>query len=702
MEKHSLKLKLILAVVIIFITSMAILIWFSGRSLNHNQIFAEQSMTSALTKQAKHILSSVNDLTQQQISAFLNKAISSTLVLAKQLENTAIQNSGSPLTRQQVKDITLSALKSNPDISAMYAQFEANGYDNADINYVNDLSVASNTGTLDIYWVRETDEFVFYPTQNVNEKYLTTADDNGVREAEWYLCSYESVQPCLLDPYLYQISEGNQVLMTTFTSPIKYNNQFLGLVGIDINLPVIQQKLQQMKKSIYDGAGNITIVSQKGLTVASTLFPKAVANPLKKSSAELAELSQKTGFFEQNGTWYVISSINVNQVGDVWTAIISIDQKTVLKPATDLNLALEEEVNESAIALISIGVLAIVIAVLLIGLLIQSIVRPIKQVALRMDELSSNEGDLSQRLPNQQHAELQALAEGFNLFVVKLREMIIAMKAQKDTLLDVSHDIGANSKAVDHQSHLQQHKLDSVVTAMTEMAASATEVAQLAQNTADLAQQANVSISQSQSMLDKNTQSINKLDQEMTLTTEQVGLVSARTQDIFGILTTIRAIAEQTNLLALNAAIEAARAGEMGRGFAVVADEVRTLAARTQESTEEVDVLIKNLQKEVETAVNQLNLSRTQMKATVTDTQAAFESLVTAVSQVRQIDENTTQVATAAEEQSMVSEDISRSITEVGDAANQLVELAKTSAQLAQQSHYAVESLDQQLNRLKV
>lgn len=702
MQHASLRLKLILAVIIVFVISMSVLIWFSSHSLVNTQDFAERSMQTTLKKQAEKTLNSISDLTQQQINAFLNKAISSTLVLQSQLEQTALARQGQPLSREQVKSLTLHALESNPVISAMYAQFEQNGYDNQDAAFIDNLALGSNTGTLDIYWVRENGDFTFYPTEDVNEKYLATKNEHGIREAEWYLCSYDSLKPCLLDPYLYEVSAGNKILMTTFTKPIISNNRFLGLVGIDINLPVIQQKVEQMQHQVYEGAGNITVVSQKNLIVASSQYPKAVSKPLKQTSSLLAEISTQNGLIKREANWYVVSSIEIDEVGNIWKVMVSIDEQTILAPALKLTNKLQEEVTRSELSLLMIGVIAIGITAIFIGFLIKSITQPIEQVAQRMNELSSNEGDLSQTLPAQNHAELIALADGFNLFASKLREMIIAMKHQKDNLLNTAIDMANNASAVEGQSQLQQNKLDSVVTAITEMAASATEVAQLAQNTADLSQQASVSIESSQAMLEKNTQSIHQLDNELTSATQQVGLVSDRTQDIYGILTTIRGIAEQTNLLALNAAIEAARAGEMGRGFAVVADEVRTLAARTQESTEEVDALIKNLQKEVEMAVSQLTQSRTQMKETVVDTQAAFDSLVQAVTQVQQIDENTTQVATAAEEQSMVSEDISRSITEVGDAANELAQLAKVSAQLTKDSNDAVQQLDNQLDRLKV
>jgi methyl-accepting chemotaxis protein len=206
----------------------------------------------------------------------------------------------------------------------------------------------------------------------------------------------------------------------------------------------------------------------------------------------------------------------------------------------------------------------------------------------------------------------------------------------------------------------------------------------------------------SQSILQSSREVIGELSGDISKSSDQVGKVAEQSQEIYGILNTIRNIAEQTNLLALNAAIEAARAGEQGRGFAVVADEVRSLAGRTQQSTEEVDALIQGLQKEVDGAVTMLAASQEKMTATVAGSEEAYESLNQAVSQVSMINDNATQVASAATEQSSVSEEISEMVTEVGDAASRLAELATETAKLTQETESSAQRMDEQLSRLKV
>lgn len=180
-----------------------------------------------------------------------------------------------------------------------------------------------------------------------------------------------------------------------------------------------------------------------------------------------------------------------------------------------------------------------------------------------------------------------------------------------------------------------------------------------------------------------------------------IGQVANRSEDINRILDVIRGIAEQTNLLALNAAIEAARAGEQGRGFAVVADEVRTLASRTRESTDEISTMIDGLKQDVNGAVSVIQSGVDRATSAVDGTQEAAHSLATVVDRIGTIVEHVTQVATAAEEQSSVSEEINRNLTHIGDAANDLRELAGRVKGSGQALDHEVQVLERELSRLR-
>ncbi len=233
------------------------------------------------------------------------------------------------------------------------------------------------------------------------------------------------------------------------------------------------------------------------------------------------------------------------------------------------------------------------------------------------------------------------------------------------------------------------------------MSATSHEVARLAQSSADGAKQAQDIINHSQSALSTAVDGVRDLSNDMGKASESISQVAARSEDITRIIDVIKAIAEQTNLLALNAAIEAARAGEQGRGFAVVADEVRSLASKTQNSTDEINTMIQSLQSEVSKAVTIIDNSSSKAEASVEQTHQAYTALGEVVATTNSINDNADQVAAAAEEQSQVAEEINKNLTIIGDAADTLAQLSQQSQQSNQHLITQVDSLDQQLGRLR-
>ncbi|MHA7881345.1 MAG: methyl-accepting chemotaxis protein [Saccharospirillum sp.] len=699
---QSIRAKLLLSVSATFVTAILVAVLLSRHTIQDTISAANDSMEAALVTFADDYVQMIAEDAALQVKLFLEKGMVVVDEAGAVLNATSAGNGGEPFSRSRVKELNRIALAANPSISAIYAQFEPNGYDNRDDEHRGNLEHSTMDGTLETYWVRESGELVYYETEDASEKYGDATDEYGIRENEWYLCSRDRGEPCLLDPYLYEIEEGVEELMTTYTVPIMHGARFAGLIGIDVNLPVIQQQLLALNEETLNGAGALTIVSQGGFLVASTQFADQIGGHLSEISPTLLEMSAQESFTRENGQWFVNVPINFEGVADQWAAIYTLPEEVVLGPVAQLRQAQQERGLNQILNLTFWMLVVLAVSLLGVWTLIRSLVGPISQMSRRMQDLSTNEGDLSQSLPDQQHQELAVLSHSFNHFTDKLREMIQALLAEKDALIKASSDMSENGQAVDHQSQLQREKLDSIVTAMTQMAASANEVAQLASTTAGSASESNELITRSQSILQSNREVIQQLSEDILKSSEQVGRVADQSQQIYGILNTIKTIADQTNLLALNAAIEAARAGEQGRGFAVVADEVRSLAARTQESTKEVDELIQGLQNEVDSAVTMLGASQDKMKATVEGTEDAYESLNQAVSQVANITENATQVASAATEQSSVSDEISEMVTDVGDAASQLSDLATKTALLTQEAGASAQRMDEQLSRLKV
>ena len=242
----------------------------------------------------------------------------------------------------------------------------------------------------------------------------------------------------------------------------------------------------------------------------------------------------------------------------------------------------------------------------------------------------------------------------------------------------------------------QQRETDLIATAIQQMTASVQDVALNAQRTAEVAARADSEAASGRQIVGRTGDSITRLAGDIQQAAEVIHQLESHSQEISRVLEVIHGIAEQTNLLALNAAIEAARAGEQGRGFAVVADEVRTLASRTQKSTEEIQAMIEQLQSGVRNAVQAMKEAQLRARSGSQCVEKAAQSLSVIANEVGTINEMNTQIATAAEQQSAVAEEINRNITTISRIAD------TTSADAAQTSQISDElvRLATELNRL--
>ncbi len=302
----------------------------------------------------------------------------------------------------------------------------------------------------------------------------------------------------------------------------------------------------------------------------------------------------------------------------------------------------------------------------------RGVINNIQRIAAGAGQLA--DGDLTARVQVQGQDEMKDIGEGFNRMALSFNEVISKLSSSAEQVAASSEELSAVTAQTGQTIDEQQSQTEQVATAMNEMNATVQEVAKNVADTANAADGANQETQAGRRVVDEAVTAIQGLAGEIESAAEVIQAVEQDSDSISAVVDVIRGIAEQTNLLALNAAIEAARAGDQGRGFAVVADEVRTLAGRTQESTEEINSMIERLQSGSKKAVIVMSSSREQAQLVVEKAQRAGDSLKVIATSVERINEMSSQIASAAEEQHAVTEEINQNIVSISNMAAQTSE----------------------------
>ncbi|CAI8893477.1 Methyl-accepting chemotaxis protein CtpM [Pseudomonas sp. IT-P12] len=404
------------------------------------------------------------------------------------------------------------------------------------------------------------------------------------------------------------------------------------------------------------------------------------SSPLPSNNAVLVP---KLGYTEYLAKWDMAVGTSVNLDGiEAQVAVVEAKVK--------------ERMEGVLLSIIGIATVVLLVIAAAGMLLANTILRPLHLMKANLDDIAAGEGDLTRRLTITSQDELGELAGSFNRFVDKIHGLVRQITEMTSQLTGLVHQVSDQAHRSDQAMERQRHETDQVATAINEMSAAAQEVAKSAQNAAVAAQQTDEEGQAAKRVVAGSIVKIHALVDDIRSSGVSLDSLQKDVASIVSVLGVIRSIAEQTNLLALNAAIEAARAGEAGRGFAVVADEVRALASRTQISTQEIQGMIDRLQAGTQSAVEAMRRSSEAGDGTSAQANEAGASLDTMAQLIATINSMNAQIASAAEEQTAVAEEINRSVHQIAEAVDNVA----GETQLGAQTSRSLADLGQRLGSL--
>lgn len=341
--------------------------------------------------------------------------------------------------------------------------------------------------------------------------------------------------------------------------------------------------------------------------------------------------------------------------------------------------------NEAAQNALSIGLVVTVVTLVFLAFVAwstsNSINTAVNSLLMSLKDIASGEGDLTRRIAKSSKDEIGEVVDWFNQFIDKLHRSIGEVVATTRPLTGVSGDLGSLTSETSRITEQQNRATEEVSFVVDEMVASVKAVSTNASSAAQAAREADQAAKEGRTIVNETVKSINALAGEVERASEVIRKLEADTANVGSILDVIKGIAEQTNLLALNAAIEAARAGEQGRGFAVVADEVRTLASRTQDSTQEIQAVIEELQSAARSAVEVMSSSKDRAKTSVSQAAKTDESLQAITSKVESITTMNSQIASATDRQEQAAHSIKDNVMGIKDtSATAMASMQKVAA----------------------
>ncbi|MBV2206621.1 MAG: HAMP domain-containing protein [Pseudomonas sp.] len=641
------------------------------------------------------------------------RGMATTFAVAKM---SAADNGGLEIGRDQVNAVLLNVLKSYPDFNGTYSCWEPDAIDGQDALFAGTQNGNNEqTGRFTPYWTRGADGKI--AVQPLVEYDTMDKHPNGVLKGGWYIGPKENRRESVLGPLPY-IVQGKQVWLATLSVPIVVNGRFMGVAGTDYNLDFVQKISQEVSGKLFDGQGEVAIISDQGLVVAESRHPNLIGEHFKQVlpddwQAALGSIQkgEELARLDDSGMVIVFAPIALGRTGKPWSMMLKIDKDIVLAKAAALEAEMQTQSSRSMLQQIGVGVFISLLAVIALWISSRSVALPIRKAAQLAGAIQR--GDFSQRLAHRSADEVGQLSASLDRMAESLQQQVhvaerisqgdltvdvrlasdgdqlgLALRRMVDNLNELVSQVQLSSALINDKagevtrlSHDLSGGATESASAVTEISATINQMASQIRQTSEYAGEAN--------SLSRDSERSARGGNELMATLKgAMQEINQSGQDITNIIRAIEEIATQTNLLALNAAIEAARAGEHGRGFAVVADEVRQLAARSAEAAQHSTRLI------------QESNARTVKGMELTDeTAQALEAIVQGAAQVSQLVD---EIASASSQQASGIEQVSLAIEQIDQVVHHNSSNSEQSTQAAQELTQQAEQMIVQVGRFTV
>jgi len=649
------------------------------------------------------------DVTRSQVEDYLRLLASDTSVeLAMPLQSAikAIRATASAMEaivnternvdkRELAIDMLQQTLADHPDFLATYTAFEPEAIDGAD-TLAKHTAGSDDEGRFMPYITRDEKGFNVALLEGLED---TTLDQNGIRVGEYYLCSKESGESCVIDPYLYPVKD-ELVLLSSLVAPIKQKGEFIGIAGVDISLSFLQSVINEVAAGLYDGQGSTLLVSPRGIISGNSRDSNLIGQNLSvletSISQNLKEVSAsgETKIINTQNRFVVLKPFHLPGSQEHWVTYLEVPEDIVMADVAKQKQFLEDAQKRFITTTTVLGLFLSILGVVTIWLVARKSIRPLNEMTELVASIAEGEGDLTQRLNISYRDETGKLSGLLNNFIKNLQNLV-------QQLLPVAGDVSslsADGRKISVETSIQMLELESLiedmVLAMSEMAASAEQIANNAEQTSQLVQRANDTAMLGAGVVQKRNESINRVSTKVQQSEVVLQELEQYSREIVQTLSVIEALTQETHDLALKVADEDTTVGNNQISFAREGEQIRVLATKTQQAILDIYNKISNLQQSRQQASILLDLGDQYVSETVGLAKEA-ESVLNGINQaIEQVTDMTLDIASATEQQHAVCEEVSHNLSEVS-------RLVHKTSNGAQQLRAVGNELDQAASRLQ-